>query len=301
MAQSSIDSILIKNASSFSLITAIVICVIKIYALSITASQSMLASLVDSSLDILSSLINFIIIRIATKPPDYQHRFGHEKFEDLAIFAQALFFCCSSFFACFSAIMSITSREIPANSTHGVNLIYICSFLTIMLIAYQYYVIKITNSSIIKADKLHYVGDLMTNLVVIISLELYEKFWFIDAVGGIAISCYIIRGSYLLFKKVIGNLVDEEFLEEDRQKIIAIISSHEEVKGLHELKTRRAANKRFIQFHIELDGRISLYEAHKISDDISFALLKQFPEAEITIHQDPAGVELDVNYRETVI
>lgn len=291
---------LIKSASYLSVTTALIILSVKIYAWFITDSQSILASLIDSMLDITSSFINLIALRFALQPPDHEHRFGHEKIQDLTIFSQSIFFFASAFFAGFSSVKSLFEKTKLENISDGTNIMLICIFLTIILVLYQTYVIKKTGAEIIKVDKIHYFTDLLTNVIVIISINLSDRFWFIDSLFGIIISLYIFHASYSLFNKAFKNLVDQELPEQDRQKIISIVNKHTEIKGMHEMKTRYAAQKAFIQCHLEMDGNMSLYNAHKISDEIAFAILKEFPDAEIIIHQDPYGIEEHVNYREYI-
>lgn len=291
---------LIKLASYFSVVTASIILIAKIYGWFATESQSMLASLIDSMLDVSSSFINVIAIRFAMKPPDHEHRFGHEKYQDLAVFSQAIFFIVSSLFTLFSSSRALFEPRAITNSDKGIEVMYLCIVLTVILVAYQTYVLRKTKSMIIAADKLHYFTDFLTNIVVIISIYFSERFWFIDPLFGIAISLYIMHASYGLFKASLKNLVDEEFSNEDRAKIVAVISNFKNIKGLHDLKTRHAADKAFIQLHLEMEGNMSLFEAHIISDQISLEIEKVFPGSEIIIHQDPEGVEHHVNYREQI-
>ncbi|GAB4168348.1 MAG: cation diffusion facilitator family transporter [Rickettsiaceae bacterium] len=278
---------LIKSASYASVITALIIMAVKSYGWFATDSQSILASLIDSLLDVTSSLINLVAIRFALLPPDENHRFGHDKFQDLAIFSQSIFFFASCLFTLFSSSKALYMQDIPENAELGANAMYICIFLTLILVVYQTYVIRKTNSKVIAADKLHYFSDFLTNIAVIGSLYLSRDFWYVDALIGIGISLYIMRASFLLFRDAIRNLADEEFVQADRDKIIKIVSSFSEAKGIHELKTRSAGNKPFIQFHLELDGELTLLDAHTISDEIAAELMKYFPSAEIIIHQDP--------------
>ncbi|AAU04275.1 cation diffusion facilitator family transporter [Rickettsia typhi] len=292
---------LIKSVSYLSVTTALIILIIKLYAWVVTSSQSILASLIDSMLDVTSSFINLVALRFALQPPDHYHRFGHEKMQDLTIFSQSIFFFASAFFVGFASVKSLFIKTKPWNISDGTNVMYLCIFLTIILVLYQTYVIKKTGSEIVKADKLHYFTDLLTNVIVIISINLSDYFWFVDPLFGVVISLYIFHSSYFLFKKAFKNLVDHELPEQDRQKIISIVNNHSGVKGMHEMKTRYAAQKAFIQCHLEMDGNISLYNAHKISDEIAFEILQKFPEAEIIIHQDPFGVEEHVNYRESIV
>lgn len=284
---SSKDNDLIKSASYASVIVAFIIMCVKSYGWASTGSQSMLASLIDSLLDISSSLINLVAIRIALSPPDHNHRFGHGKFQDLAIFSQSIFFVLSCLFTFYSSGRALYFKEIPENVQVGYGIMYLCIFLTLSLILFQSFVIKKTGSKIIEADKLHYFSDFLTNVAVIFSLYLSSSFWYADALIGIIIASYILYSSYDLFRLAIANLSDEEFADEDRNKILQIINSFQAAKGVHELKTRSAGDMPFIQFHLEIDGNLSLLQAHVISDEIAGALMKEFPKAEIIIHQDP--------------
>jgi cation diffusion facilitator family transporter len=281
------DDDLIKSASYASVLVAIIIMLVKAYGWAATDSQSILASLIDSCLDITSSVINLVAIKVALRPPDHNPRFGHDKFQDLAIFSQSIFFFASSLFIVFSSGRSLYLNHIPENSALGVDIMYLCIFLTLILVIYQSYVVKRTGSKIIAADKLHYFSDFLTNIAVVLSLYLSSQFWYIDALAGILVAMYIIRASYILFREAIHNLSDEEFDDIERKKIIEIKHNVPETKGFHELKTRSAGSKPFIQFHLELDGNLSLIEAHIISDKVAGKLIKLFPTADIIIHQDP--------------
>lgn len=294
----SVDSNLIRSASYCSIFIALIILLAKIYGWFATDSQSLLASLIDSMLDISSSFLNLLAIRLSLQPPDNNHRFGHEKFQDLAIFSQSIFFFASSLFTIFSSTRALFSESDLTNPQAGINVMYFCLVMTFALVCFQTYVIKKTKSKIIEADKLHYFSDFLTNVAVIVSLYLSSYYQNIDALAGIGISVYILFASYSLLRIAIRNLADEEFPDIDKKRILAIISKHPEVKGVHELKTRFAANKPFIQFHLELAGSMTLLEAHEISDEIVDKLLVEFPGGEITVHQDPEGLELSVSYRE---
>lgn len=278
---------LIKSASYASVVTAIIIMIVKSYGWLSTDSQSILASLIDSLLDVTSSAINLVAVRVALTPPDNNHRFGHEKFQDLAIFAQSGFFFISSLVILYSSSKALYLKQIPENSELGADVMYICIFFTLILVIYQTYVFNKTQSKIIAADKLHYFSDFLTNIAVVVSLYLSSRFWYLDALMGIFIALYIMKGSVSLFREAIRNLSDEEFDNDQRDKIIKIIENCPDVKGFHDLKTRFAGNKPFIQLHLELEGSLSLYKAHDISEHVEQKIRAEFSKAEVTIHQDP--------------
>ncbi len=289
---------LLKRAQYLSVITATLICIIKAYSWIATESVAVFASLIDSLLDVTSSFINMLALRLALVPPDHNHRFGHNKVEDLAVFGQSIFITLSGLFALYSASRHMLYAEKIEQSGAGIIAMLICCALTIALVLYQSFVIRQTHSHIIKADKLHYTSDLLTNMLVILSLYFSDMFIAIDAILGMVIACYVIYGSYGLLTKALKNLVDEEFSDSERQKIIDIVSKYDDVLGIHEMKTRYAGNKPFIQFHLELDGAMSLNKAHEISDKIMTDILEEFEGAEVTVHQDPAGLEHDNPYTE---
>ncbi len=289
---------LLKTAPYFSVATAVIIAIIKYYSLLNTNSASLFASLMDSLLDLSTSIINLIAIHMALVPPDHNHRFGHNKIEDLAVFGQSVGFFMFGIFSFYNSIEHFLHPSTLHNVTTAIYGMIASSLLTICLVFYQSIIIKRTKSSIIEADRLHYIVDILTNIVVISSLYFSSRFITIDAIFGILIACYIIYSSYGLFVRATKNLVDQELNDEERVKILGIIGKYKEVLGIHELKTRYAGSKPFIQFHLEMDGNSNLLEAHSLSDRIMEDILKEFPDAEVIIHQDPAGVEENVAYRE---
>jgi cation diffusion facilitator family transporter len=194
----------------------------------------------------------------------------------------------------FSQVPSLENYDV------GINIMIASTILTSALVIFQTFVIARTKSNIIEADKLHYITDVFTNLAVIASIYLSSNYGFIyaDPIFAIFIAAYILHGAYKISAKAIKNLVDEEFSDEERECIIKIISKNKNIKGIHELKTRKAGNKPFIQCHLELDGNITLFEAHNITDTIMRELYAEFPGSEILIHQDPAGIERNVPFKE---
>ncbi len=291
---------LIKTASFLSVLVAILIMIVKIYGWTITSAQSLLASFVDSLLDVVSSLINLLAVTISFIPPDDEYRFGRNKYEDLAIFSQSVMLFFSCIFAIFTACKSLYLKETIDNLHEGIKVMLFSTLLTIFLLIYQTYVVWKTKSPVVFLDRIHYSSDVLANLFVMGSLYFTQYFWFLDPLVGIGISLYVVYFTFDLSKNSIHNLIDKEFSKKEKQKIVNAVSKNKFVTGMHELKTRSAGSKLFIQFHIEMDGNLSLYRAHEISDDITQELKLIFPSAEILIHQDPKGIEKDVKYKEII-
>ena len=292
---------LLRRASYLSVLIATLILTTKIYAWVITDSASVFASLIDSSLDITSSFITMIALRLSLVPPDDNHRFGHEKIQDLAVFGQAMFFIASSIFVIFSALEHLQKQVVVTNPTTAIYVMIIPIIATVILLAYQQYVISITNSYVIKADKLHYVTDLLADFSVIISIYASSTYWFLDAVFAILIGIYLFFGSYKILSTALLNLLDAEFSKTEKLKIFDIINHHKNIGNIisfHDLKTRKAGDKHFIQFHLVMNAEKTLKEVHEISELIEHKLLQDFVGAEVIIHQDPEGYDEDIAFRE---
>jgi len=283
---------MIKLATYCSVATALIIIAAKLYGWFITGSLSLMASLIDSSLDIIASLINLLAARYALQPPDNEHRFGHGKAEDLAVFSQSVFFNLSAAFLFASSINRIFNPVQVENSIVGIKIMIFSSILTVLLITFQNYVISKTNSKIVSADKLHYLTDLFTNLAILASLCLGYVFAYdiIDPIFALLISIYIFKCSFDLLRPAFRNLMDHEFPAHEKKLIINIINKHPKIVEFHDMKTRSSGNKPFIQFHLEMSPDLSLLEAYTIAAEIEEKILELKPDAEIMIRKEPAGV-----------
>lgn len=280
---------LVIRAVYASIGVAIMILIAKVLAWYITDSPSVLATMTDSFLDIAASFINFIAAKYALQPPDNEHRFGHGKAEDLAVFTQSTFFGLSGFFILVVSAKRLIHPVGIVENEFGIAVMIFSIISTTILILYQTHVYRKTSSNIIRADRLHYTIDLLTNFSVIVSLYLSQRFnsKIIDPIFAIMIALYLIYGAWQLLSRAFHNLLDHEFNQKDKDKLHKLILSNPKVKGYHDLKTRYAGRQAFIQFHMELDGKMSLNESHHISDDIEESIMKTFKGAEVLIHQDP--------------
>ncbi len=258
-----------------------------------TGAVSLLSSLIDSLLDLLASLVNYVAIRQAAVPPDREHRFGHGKAEPLAGLAQAAFVAGSSVLLLFEAGSRLLRPNQIEDSTVGIAVMVLSIFLTLGLVLFQRYVVRKTDSVAIGADALHYRSDLLMNLSVIVALVLAANFGIAiaDPLFGIAIALYILTSAWSIFSGSLHLLMDHELDEDDRARIKAIASAHPAVISLHDLRTRSSGTQTFIQFHLELDGGLTLLQAHAIADEVMDDVERAFPDAEVLIHEDPEGIE----------
>ena len=166
---------------------------------------------------------------------------------------------------------------------------------TIVLVLYQRHVVKQTGSIAIQADSIHYFSDIALNIGVICALLMVTYFgWTLaDPVVALLIAVYIIFTAWKIVRQSLDQLMDRELSDEDRQKIVEILVAHPQVVGYHDLRTRSSGKDIFIQTHLDMDGHISLKQAHDIGDAVEAELQAAFPNADILIHQDPSDESHD--------
>jgi ferrous-iron efflux pump FieF len=265
---------LVKIATFAAVAVAIFLVISKAFAWYITNSLSIKASFIDSLLDTFASIINFVAIRHALRPPDAEHRFGHGKVEALASLGGRIY----------------QPIEISYNS--GAIAIMIAStILTSILVLGQQYVIKKTNSLAISADSLHYQTDILTNIGVLVSFFISIRFSFIyfDTIVGAGIAIYIFYTSWKIAAKSFDILMDRELPKTTLETIRTIAQNHPQVLGIHDLRTRSSGHSDFVQMHLDLEASLTLEQAHQIADDVANQVCQVFPTCEIIIHQDPVG------------
>ncbi len=278
-----------RLATIASVLVAIFLIIIKLVAYVLTGSVTLLSSLLDSFLDSLASIINLIAVRQALEPADREHRFGHGKAEPIAGLVQAGFIIASSGFLMFESIKRLKNPQIIEHVDIGITVIMISIVLTFLLVVYQRYVAKLTGSVAIHADSIHYLSDFLLNIFVIASLLLVSKFniaW-IDPLFAVCIAVYIVISARKIAIQSLDQLMDREMADEEREKIKEIVLEHNGVSSIQGLRTRLSGRDIIIQFNLYINGNLTLSEAHQISMEVKENLLKTFPDADITIHQDP--------------
>jgi len=277
------------NVFSKVLILASIILAIKLVAWFLSGSLAVLTTLIDSTFDVLMSIVNGLAFKYAQKPADDDHRFGHKAIEDITGLFQSLFIFGSGVYVVYSAVYRLIY---PTTINHGwlsIALIIVSLGFTLAIYLHQRKAHKATNSTIVHADSLHYLSDFLLNGTVIISLilSIYFDTYFVDLLFALTITAFLIKSAWQIGKNSFDNLMDKEMPDEERLAIIELIAKNKDVKGYHQLKTRKSGNKYFIQMHLELDKGLSLMQAHEIADGLEQQLLEKYKDAEIIIHEDP--------------
>lgn len=282
---------LMRLATYASVSVAGLLIVTKLVAWQMSGSVSLLATLVDSILDALASLVNLFAVRHALAPADDEHRFGHGKAEALAGLGQATLITGSSMFLMYEAVQRLLNPVAVEGYQLGMWVMVFSIAMTLLLLTFQRHVILRTDSTAIRADALHYRTDLLVNAGVLLALALSRWGWpGFDPLFAIAIAFYILYSAWEIISHAFDHLMDRELPDEERLEIEQTVLAHAEVRGLHDLRTRRSGTATFVQMHVELDDHLSLLEAHRIAEEVEAAVVAAFPGAEVIIHPDPLSV-----------
>ncbi|WP_424406390.1 cation diffusion facilitator family transporter [Pasteurella sp. PK-2025] len=281
----------IKRAANFAVLTASSLVIIKGIAWWETGAVTMLASIVDSTLDLFASFMNMLILRFALMPADDNHSFGHGKAESLAVLGQSAFISGSAIFLLLQGIHRFNEPQPLENTELGIGITLVSILATCILVYYQTKVVEQTQSPAIKADCLHYQTDLLMNLGILVSLSL-TLFGFIlaDAIVAILIALYILISAMRMLFDSVQLLLDRALPEAEIQQIERIILSDPRIIGFHDLRTRQAGAVRFIQLDLELDDELSFLEAHDITEHLEQRLRNAFEKVDIVIHHEPTSV-----------
>lgn len=281
-----------KIAAVSSISLAVFLCVLKAVAVFYTDSLAVLSSMVDSLSDILASFITFFAVKISVKPATTNYRYGYGKVEALSALFQSLFVAISGFYILYDSVVRFFYPVDLKQTDLGLAIMVFSLFATIGLVVFQQIVAKKTKSKAIEADSLHYKVDILTNLSIIISLFFVRFLGIgqIDTAVAVLISFYLLWNAYDLGKDAVGLLLDRELDNLIREDVLKIVAEHEISPEVHDLRTRDLGGEYMFEFHLELDGNLDLYTAHKYTEEVESLIRKKYPNAQIIIHQDPFGI-----------
>ena len=282
---------LTTRAALASVVTALFLLVLKTYAAWATGSVAMLASLADTALDLVASLVTLFGVRIAAMPADHDHRFGHGKAESLAALVQVGIITVSAIGIGWRAVERLIVGAQTARADYGIAVSVVAIVATLALISYQRSVVRRTGSVAIGTDRLHYQSDLFLNLSVIgaLALDQYAGLTGADPLFGIGIALWLLFGAWRASTRAIDQLMDKEWPEERRRAFLAVAARHPEGRGIHDFRTRSSGTRDFAQFHMWVDPAMTIARAHQVMDGIEEALAREFPGVEVLIHLDPEG------------
>lgn len=282
---------LTRRVTTLSVATAAVLVVMKAAAWLASGSTAMLASLADSSLDLVASLATFFAVRYAVVPPDAEHRFGHGKAEAFASLVQAGLVFASAALIAREAVGDFLNPHPLRQGGWAVAVMAVSTVVTLGLIRAQTMVLRKTSSVAVSGDRAHYLSDVASNLVALVGIA--ASAWLgvnhLDALAAILVAALLLWGAVGVFREASAQLMDRELPDEARAEIVRLITADPRLTGVHQLRTRASGPFVHIQMHVDLDPDLSLEAAHEVIVAAEKRILEAFPSADILIHADPRG------------
>lgn len=277
------------SAGLASVATAAVLAGLKLWALGATGSLSVAASLADSAVDLLVSTVGLVGIVYAAKPADDDHSFGHTSVEDLVSLGQAFVVAGTAVLIGWNAVGRLADPVPLRSEGLGFGVMAVSIAITLALVAWQTHVARRTGSRIVSADRMHYAADLLPALGAMAALAASGRWgipWLDPVVALIACAALLI-GAARIGSRSWDALMDRRADPALIERVSAIIEAHPGVRGHHDLRTRTAGTRVFVQVHLELDGDQTLREAHAVGAALRRELLAALPDSDVIIHKDP--------------
>lgn len=277
------------SAGLASVLVAGLLVALKLWALGQTGALSVAASLADSGMDLMVSLGAMAALVYAAKPADEDHAFGHTSAEDLAALGQAVFILISAGVIAAAAVMRLLEGGTSLESEGpGMVVMGLSIALTLGLVLWQGRVARRTGSKVVAADRLHYLGDLLPNIGALLSLWASSRFGMetIDSVVALGAAAMLALGALRIGKGAFDALMDRGADPSLVAGIAELAGNWPGVMGFHDIKTRTAGSRVFVQIHIELDGDQTLRQAHDIGAGLRRAILARYPQADVIVHKD---------------
>jgi ferrous-iron efflux pump FieF len=282
---------LTRRVTLLSVGTAAVLVTIKAVAWISSGSVALLASMADSGLDLVASLITFFAVRYAAAPPDAEHRFGHGKAEAFSSLVQAGLVFASAALIGQEALRHLFQPHPLAREGWAVAVMAVSIVMTFVLIAAQTRVLKQTSSVAVSGDRAHYATDLASNIIALVGIAASALLGInnLDAIAALGVTALLLWGAISVFREAANQLMDHELPQEQRARIVELISEDPRLTDVHQLRTRTSGPYVHMQMHVDLDPGLSLEAAHAVIVAAEKRLLAVFPSADIIIHADPKG------------
>lgn len=282
------------RAATLSVCAATGLAVIKLLVALSSGSMAVMASAIDSLLDILLSGVNFMAIRQAEQPPDECHPFGHGKFETLATLFQAGVITLSGGWIIYESITRLMAGEHPENLNQGIGVLAFSALVSWFVARSLKTTARRTDSTALDADSLHFRMDIYTNLGLLTGLLAIRWFavdW-LDSALSILVASYILHEAVQLVKRSLTDILDQQLPLEIQQQVHQLISDHEgPLAGYHGLRTRRAGSMKIMDFHLEVCKDMTVAEAHNLTDSLEKKIEGDIPGADVIIHIEPCTID----------
>ena len=282
-----------KKVSVTTIIGNLVLSVLKLIAGIVAHSSAMISDAVHSASDVFSTFVVMIGIKLASKEPDKEHPYGHERLECVAAIVLAMVLFITGLGIGAEALGNIVQGNYNDLQVPGM-LALVAAIISIVSKEGMYWYTRINakriDSSALMADAWHHRSDAFSSIGALVGIAGARMgFPVMDSIASLVIFLFIVKAAYDIFKDSIDKMVDHSCDEETEKDIFECVIENEDVMGVDLLQTRIFGNKIYVDVEIQVDGSYTLQEAHKIAEAVHDNIEKNFPKVKhIMVHVNPA-------------
>jgi cation diffusion facilitator family transporter len=279
------------RAAALSIVSNSTLILLKVIAGTVTGSVAILTEAVHSSVDLVASIVAFVSVRKADEPADETHRYGHEKIENLAAAIEGILILVGSAAIAFEAIRRLIRGGHVHQIPLGIGVVAFSLFANLIVSAVIARNARATSSAALEGDAAHLRTDALTSAAVLAGLALVKLTgadW-IDPAVALAVAAAIVITGVRLLSRSSRVLVDEALPAGEVDGIRRAIESFgpRGVVGYHELRTRRAGARRYVDLHVQFRRGTSLEDAHRTAHELQDVIAEQLAGADVLIHLEP--------------
>ncbi len=285
-----------RSAALSSLLAAVALTTMKTIVGLLTGSLGILAEAAHSGLDLVAALMTYIAVRISGKPADRTHLYGHGKVENLSALIETMLLLVTCGWIIREALHRLFLHKVEVEVTiwsFGVMAISIViDYSRSRMLART---AKKYNSQALEADALHFETDVWSSAVVIVGLACVKLGEWApplgglrdaDAVAALGVSVLVIWVCWQLGRRTVDALLDSAPVGME-ERILAAVSQVPGVRDCHNIRVRYSGPVLFLDLHVLVDGRQSLFEAHALTETIEGVIQQIVPHADVTVHPEP--------------
>jgi cation diffusion facilitator family transporter len=296
---SSLDTVQKKKerVAMLSVASNSVLVIFKAIAGALIGSVSIISEAIHSGMDLLAAVIAFFAVRKSHAPADKQHPFGHGKLESISGLVEAGLIFIAAVWIIFEAFKKFSTAGEVEQPGWGVAVMLVSAIVNIFVSRKLFVVGAETDSLALQADAWHLRTDVYTSAGVMGSLAIIwgggyffpgVSLGWLDPAAAVIVAVIIMKAAWNLTARAVGDLMDMKLPYDEEQWIRTAISSlGNKLCGYHQLKTRKAGNFRFIEFHIKVDPQMTVETSHRIAHELKRLMRKKFPLSATTVHIEP--------------
>jgi cation diffusion facilitator family transporter len=279
-----------EGAARLAIVAVSLLIVIKTAASIVTGSIAIRADAIHSVIDLFGVVIGYTAIRIASKPPDESHPFGHGKAENIAgVVIAAMIFIAAGIIA-YQAIVRLIAGGLVEMVPLGIYVTAAAIAINLLVSWYALRVARATESIALEATARDLLADVLSSAAVLVGLILvqFTGIAILDSIVALLVSVLIGRTAFFTMKKSFGGLMDIRLPQPEEDEIVACLREHGDlIAGFHKIRTRKAGSQRQIDFHLVVSRHISVERAHRLCDRLEEEIEKRLSDTSVTIHVEP--------------